>query len=170
LLYKNTKIKIYRTIILSVVLYGCETWPVTLKEEHRLRVIENKVLRKIFGPKRVEVTEKWRRLHNEELYALYFSPNIIQVIRSIIMRWAVHMARMGDRRGAYRVLMGRRDGKNHLEDIEVDGRIILKWIFKKWNGGMDWIALAQDRDRWRALVNAVMNFRVTQYGGNSLSS
>jgi hypothetical protein len=75
LLSKNTKIKIYRTVILPVVLYGCETWSVTLREEHRLRVLENRVLRGIFGPKRDEVTGEWRRLHNEELYDLYSSPD-----------------------------------------------------------------------------------------------
>jgi hypothetical protein len=82
LLSKNTKIKIYRTIILPVVLYGCETWSVTLREEHRLRVFENRVLRRIFWPKRGEVTGEWRRLHNKELNDLYSSPNIIWVIKS----------------------------------------------------------------------------------------
>jgi hypothetical protein len=80
LLFKNVKIKIYRTIILPVVLYGCETWSLALREKHRLRVYENRVLRRIFGPKRDEVKRGWRRLHNEELYALYSSPNTIQVI------------------------------------------------------------------------------------------
>jgi hypothetical protein len=94
LLYKNVKIKIYRTIILPVVLYGCETWSVTLREECRLRVFENKVLR-IFGPKRDEVTGEWRRLRNKELYALYSSPNTIRVMKSRRLRWAGHVARMG---------------------------------------------------------------------------
>jgi hypothetical protein len=82
LLSRNVKIKIYRTIILPVVLYGCDSWSLTLREECRLRVFENKVLRRIFGPKRDEVTGEWRRLHNKELYALYSSPNIIRVIKS----------------------------------------------------------------------------------------
>jgi hypothetical protein len=77
LLYKKQNIKIYRTIIVPVVLYGCETWSLTLREEHRLRVFKNRVLRRIFGPKRDGVTGKWRRLHNEELNDLYSSPNII---------------------------------------------------------------------------------------------
>jgi hypothetical protein len=88
LLSKNTKIKICRTIILPVVLYGCETWFLTLREEHRLRVFENRVLRRIFGPKRDEVTGECRRLHNKELNDLYSSPNIIQVIKSRRMGWA----------------------------------------------------------------------------------
>jgi hypothetical protein len=95
LLSKIIKIKIYRTIILPVVLYGCVTWSLTLREECWLRVFENKVLRRIFGPKRDEVTGEWRRLHNKELYALYSSPNIIGVIKSRRLRWAGHVARMG---------------------------------------------------------------------------
>jgi hypothetical protein len=78
LLSKNVKVKLYKTIILPVVLYGCETWSLTLREEYRLRVFENRVLRRIFGPKRDEVTEEWRKLHNEELHLLYSSPNIIR--------------------------------------------------------------------------------------------
>jgi hypothetical protein len=104
LLSKN--IKIYRTIVLHVVLYGCETWSLTLREGRRLRVFENGVLRKIFGPKRDEVTREGRKLPNEELNDLYFSPNIVRVIKSRRMRWEGHVARMGDRRDVYRVLVG----------------------------------------------------------------
>jgi hypothetical protein len=107
LLSKSVKIKIYRTIILPVVLYGCETWSLTLREESRLRVFENRVLRRIFGPKRDEVTGEWRRLHNKELYALYSSSNIIWVIISRRLKWAGNVACLG--RGAYRVLVGKHE-------------------------------------------------------------
>ena len=105
---------IYRTIILPVVLYGCETWSLTLREERRLRVFENRVLRKEFGPKRDEGTEEWRKLNNEELNDLYSSPSIVRVIKSRRMRWAGHVARMGERRGLYRVLVGKPEGKRPL--------------------------------------------------------
>ncbi|KAJ4435464.1 hypothetical protein ANN_18080 [Periplaneta americana] len=95
LLSKNLKVRIYKTVILPIVLYGCETWTLTLREEHRLRVIENKVLRKIFGAKRDEVIGEWRKLHNTELHALYSSPDIIRNIKSRRLRWAGHVARMG---------------------------------------------------------------------------
>jgi hypothetical protein len=95
LLSKNLRIKIYRTIILPVVLYGCEAWSLTLRKECRLRVFKNRVLRRIFGPKRDEVTREWRKLHNEELNDLYCSPNIVRVIKFRRMRWAGHVARMG---------------------------------------------------------------------------
>ena len=125
-----------------------------------MRVLENLVLRRIFGPKRDEVTREWRKLHHEELNDLYSSPNIVRVIKSRIMRWAGHVARMGEKRGAYRVLVRKPEEKNHLLDQDVDGRIILRWIFRKWGGCGDWMELGQDRDRWRALVSAVVNFRV----------
>jgi len=98
LLSKNLKIKIYRTIILPVVLYGFETWSLKLWEERKLRVFENMVLRRIFGHRKDEVTGEWRRLHNEELNDLYSSPNIVRVIKSRIIRWAGHVARMGEER------------------------------------------------------------------------
>ena len=106
LLSKNINIKIYRTIIWPVVLYGCETWPLTLREERRLRLFENWVLR-IFGPKRDEVTGKLRKVHNEELNDVYSSPNIIRVIKLRRMRWEGHVARIGDCRGVCRVLVGK---------------------------------------------------------------
>jgi hypothetical protein len=114
LLSKNTKVRVYRTVILPVVLYGCETWSLTLRDEERLRVFENKVLRWTFGPKRDEVTGEWRRLPNEELNDLYSSPNTIRVIKSRTMRWAGHVARMGEERGAYRILVGRPEGRRPL--------------------------------------------------------
>jgi hypothetical protein len=95
LISKNVQIKIHKTVILPVVLYGCETWSLTLREEHRLRVFENRVLRRIFGPKREE-DGSWRKLHNVELHGLYSSPNIVRVIKSRRMRWAGHVARMGE--------------------------------------------------------------------------
>ena len=138
LLSKNLKIKLHRTIILPVVLYGCETWSLTLREERKLRVFENMVLRRIFGNKRDEITGEWRKLHNEELNGLYSSPNtcIVRVIKSRRTRWAEHVERMGDRRGVYRVLVGKPEGRNHLEDPGVDGSIILRWTFRKWDMGV----------------------------------
>jgi hypothetical protein len=97
LLSKNLKIRIYKMIILPVVLYGCETLSLTIREEHRLRVFENRVLRRIFGLKRDEVTGEWRKLHNDELHDLYSSPSIIRIIKSRKMRWESHVARLGKR-------------------------------------------------------------------------
>jgi hypothetical protein len=108
------KIKIYKTIILPVVLYGCETWSLTLREKHRLRVFENRVLRRIFGPKRDEVTRGWRKLYNEELHGLYSSPSIIRLIKPRRMRWAGHVARIGEVRGAYNILVGKPEGRSQL--------------------------------------------------------
>jgi hypothetical protein len=109
LLSKNLKIRIYRIIILLVVLYGCETWSLTLREERRLRVFENRALRRIFVPKRGEVTGEWRKLHNRELNDLYSSPIIVRVIKSRRMRCAGHVARMGEKRGVSRVLVRKPD-------------------------------------------------------------
>jgi hypothetical protein len=111
---KNLKLKIYRTIILPVVSYGCETWSLTLRVECRFRVFENSVLRKVYGPKRDEVTREWRKLHNEELNDLYSSPNTVRVIKSGRMKWEGHVACMGERRGVYRVLVGKPEGKRLL--------------------------------------------------------
>jgi hypothetical protein len=96
LLSRNIKVKIYKTIILPVVLYGCKYWSLTLREEHRLRVFENRVLRGILGPKRDDVMVRWRKLHNGELHNLYSSPYIIRHIKSRRIRWAGHVARMGE--------------------------------------------------------------------------
>jgi hypothetical protein len=107
MLYRNVKVKIYKTIILPVVLYGCETWSLTLREEHRLRVFENRVLRRICVSKRDERTQEWWKLHNEELHILYSSPSIIRQIKSRRMRWVGHVARMGEEKNMYRVFMGK---------------------------------------------------------------
>jgi hypothetical protein len=113
LLSKNIKFKIYRTIILPFVLYGCETWSLTFREEHMLRVFKNRQLRMIFGHKRDEVMGEWRRLHKKELHNLCSSPNIIEMINSR-MRWAGQVAHTEDRRCAYRDLVGRPEGKKPL--------------------------------------------------------
>jgi hypothetical protein len=158
LISKNLKIKIYKTVILPVVLYGCETWSLTLGKEHRLRVFENIVLRKIFGPKREE-DGSWRKLHNDELHSLYSSPHIVRVIKSRRMRWTGHVARMGEGRGVYRVLVGRPEGTRPLggpgrrweDNIKMDLREIGIDVAK-------WIQLAQDRVQWRACMNTVIFF------------
>jgi hypothetical protein len=156
----NLKIKVYKRVILPVVLYGCETWSLTLREEHRLRVFENRELRRIFGPKREE-DGSWRKLHNE-LRSLYSSSNIVRVIKSWKMRWAGHVACTGEGRrgrGVYRIVVGRPEGrplgrprrrwedniKLNLREIGMDGA--------------NWIRLARDRVQWRTFVNIVMNLR-----------
>ena len=161
LLSKNLKIKIYRTLILTGVLYGCETWSLSLREQRRLRVFENRVLRGIFGPKRDEVTGEWRKLHNGELNDLYCSPNIVQIIKSRGIRWAVYVASIRERRGVYRVLVGKTERKRPLERPRHRWEDNIKMAPQEVGfGGMNWIDLAQDRDRWRALVNAVVNLQV----------
>ena len=161
LLSENLKIKIYRTVTLPVALYVCETWSLTLWEERKLRVFENMVLRKTFGPRRDEVTGEWRKLHNEELNDLYSSTNTVRVIKFRKMKWAGHVACMGEEREVYRVLLGKLEGRRPLrrprrrwvDNIRMD-------LQEVGYGYMDWIGLAQDRDRWRTLVSAVMNLQV----------
>jgi len=140
--------------------YECETWSLILGEQPRLGAFENRVLRRIFGPKKDEVTREWKKLHNEKLDDLYCSPNIVRVIKSRRMGWAGHVARMGIGEayigfwwGNLRERpLGRPESKCEdntkmdLQEVEC--------------GGIDWIELAQDKNRWRALVNAVMNFWV----------
>ena len=160
LLSKNLKIKIYRTVIFPVVLYGCETWSLTLREERKPRVFENMVLRRIFGPRKGGETGEWMRLHNEELNNLYSSPNNVRVLKSRRMRWAGYVARMDEERGCIWSWWGKPEGKSPL------GRPTRRWVDIRTDvqkvgcGYMDWIGLAQDRDRWRMLVSAVMNLRV----------
>ena len=132
-----------------------------MRKERKLRVFENMVLRRIFGPRREEVTGKMRRLHNEELNDLYPSLNIVRVITARRMRWAGHVVRMGEERGVYRVLVGKPEGRRPL------GRPRRRWVDNVMMDLQevgcvyrDWIGLAQDRDRWRTLVSAVMNLRV----------
>jgi hypothetical protein len=139
LLSKNLKIKIYRTVILPFVLDGCETWSLTLREERRLR-FENRVLRRLFGPKRDAVTVEWRKLHNEEVNNLYSLPNIVQVIKLRRMKWAWHVARMVEGRGVYRGLVGKPEGRRPLgrprrrweDNIRMDLRDVVVWTGWSW--------------------------------------
>jgi hypothetical protein len=123
---KNLKIKIYKTVILPVVLYGCETWSLVLREEHRLRVFENRVLRRIFGPKRKD-DGSWRKLHNDEIHGLYSSPNIVRVIKSRRMRWTGHVACIGEGEMFTGLWLGGPKSRDHWEDLGVGGRITLRW-------------------------------------------
>ena len=143
LLSKNFNIMIYRTIILSLVLYGCETWSLILREERRLRMFEKRVLRRIFGPKRDEETVEWRKLHKKELNDLYCSPNILRVRKSRIIRWAWNVARMAEMRGVYRVLVGKSEGKSPLGSPRHRWEDNIKMDLQELGcGGMDWIKLA----------------------------
>ena len=108
----------------------------TRREERKLKVFENMVLRRIFGPRRDKATGEWRRLRNEELNDLYSSPNIVRVIKSRRMRWVGHVAHMGEERGVYRVLVGKLEGRNHWGDLGVDGWIIFGWISRWWDVGI----------------------------------
>jgi hypothetical protein len=159
---KKSKDYNIKTVILPVVLYGCETWSLTLREEHRLRVFENTVLKRIFGPQREEDGPR-RNLHNDELHSLNSSPNIVRVIKSRRMRWAGHVARMVEGGGIYRVLVGRPEGKRPLgrhrrrweDNIKLDLREI-------GIDGANWIRLAQNRVQWWTFVNTVINLQVPQ--------
>ena len=145
----SKKLKLYRheTIILSVVLYGSETWSLTLREEHKLRMFENKVLRKIFGAMRDKITGEWRKVQNAELHALYSLPNITRNLKLRRLRWAGHVACMEQSRNTYRVLGGKSEGKRHLgrprhrwqDNIKMDLREV------GCDPG-DWINLAEDRE------------------------
>jgi hypothetical protein len=138
LLSRNVKVKICKTIILPVVLCGCETWSVTLRKEHRLRVVENRVLRRIFGPKRDKVKGEWRKLHSGELHNLYSSPDIIRQIKSRRMRWAGHMERVGEGEKCTRFWSESPKGRDHLEDRGVDDRMGLERILGSlaWGSGV----------------------------------
>jgi hypothetical protein len=141
-----------------VVLYGWETWSLIVREEHKLRVL------RIFGPKRDGVTGGWRKLHNKhnkELHHLYSLPSIIRIIESRRMRWAGHVARMGEKRNVYRLLVGKPEGKRPLRRSRhrwTDN--IMMDLLEIGLNVVDWIGLARDRYSWRALVNAVLNLRV----------
>jgi hypothetical protein len=154
-IYDVGPMKVHYNITYNIII------SLTLREERRLWVFENRVLRRICGSKRDEVTGEWRKLHNEELNGLYSLPNIVRVIKSRRMRLAGYVARMGEGRGVYSVLVGKDEGKRPL------GRPTLRWednirmdLQEVGSGCEDWIGLAQDTDRWRALVSAVRNLRV----------
>jgi hypothetical protein len=135
--------------ILPVVLHGCETWSLTVRKGHKLRVFQNRALRRIFRPKRDEVTGGWRKLHDEELHDLYSTPSIIRIMKSRRMRWTGHVARMRKKRNVYRLLVGKPEGKRPV------GKPNLRWtdntemdIVEIHLGDVDWIGLARDRYRW----------------------
>jgi hypothetical protein len=128
---RKLKIKIYKTVILPIVLYGCGTWSLALREECRLRVYENRVLRKIFGPKREE-DESWRKLHNCDLYSLFSSPNVVRVIKSRMMKWAGQVARIGGGKVFAGFWLGGQKVRDHWEDLGVGGRITLRWTLGRY--------------------------------------
>jgi hypothetical protein len=158
LLSEKVKIRIYKTINLPVVVYGCESLSLILREEHRLMVFENIVLRRIFGLKRDKVAGGCRILHEEELRNLYSLPSMIRTVKSRRIRQEGHVARLGEKKNVYRILVGKPEGKRPL------GIPICRWVDyikmdlreTEW-GGMDWIDLAEDREQCRALVKMAMN-------------
>ncbi|KAJ4447208.1 hypothetical protein ANN_09210 [Periplaneta americana] len=150
----------YKSIQPLITPYTLVTLGLYFERGTRLRVFENKALRTIFGGKKDEVTGEWRKLHNTELHALYSSTGIIRNIKSRRLRWAGHVARMGESRNAYRVLDGKPEVKDLWEGRDVDGRIILMDLREVGCHHRDWINLAQDRDRRRAYVRAAMNLWV----------
>jgi len=170
LISKHLRIKIYRKIILLVVLYGCETWSLTLREERMLRVFENRVLRKLFGPKRDEVRGEWRKLHNGELNYLYSSRNIFLVSESRRMGWAGNVAWMGRGEVYTGIWWGNLREKGHLQDPGLDGTILLRWILRKRNmgawTGSSWLWIGTGGGH----LNVVMNLRFSLNAGNFLTS
>jgi hypothetical protein len=146
MLSKNIKIRIFTIIILPVVLYGCETGYLTVRVEHKMRVIESIILRRIFGPKGDKVTGGWTKLHNEDLHNLYSSPNIIRIIKTRRMKWAGHMVRIGTERNVYGLFVRKPEGKRPLEkprcrwidNIKID-------LLETGLDVVDWIGQPQDR-------------------------
>jgi hypothetical protein len=160
--FNGEQTNVFRTISVLILRVVTDWIPSHPKELHcnGLTVFKNRVLRTLFGPKRKEGAGGWRKLNNEQLHNLYASSNV-RVIKSKRMRRKGHVARLGGMRNAYNILVGKPEGKNHLEDLGVDGSITLEWILVKrgWKG-VNWIHLAQVKNQWRALVNRVMNLRV----------
>jgi len=146
LISRKLKLKIYRTAILPD---GCESWSTTLADEHKLRVFESKVLRKIYGPKRDEMTGEWRRLHNEEQQGLYDSPDVVKIMKSRRLRWAGHVARMGKKRRLYSILVGRPDGRRPLgRPIHRREDNIRRDLREVGVRDENWLDIAQDRIQW----------------------
>jgi hypothetical protein len=143
---------------LSFVLYGHEIWFLTLRENYGLRVCQNRVVRKIFGPKREEVVGGSRKVPDEELNKFYASPNIVRISRSWRLRWMGHILCMGEIRSAYRILFGKPEGKRPLRRPRYRCRAMLEWNLGK---AVDWIHLALDRCQWWALVNTIIGLSIS---------